>query len=173
MQGTAIKVGSGESARYAQATVNVDPATGLPPAGAGDASEATLQLILTEIGDTNTLLGTTVDTLAETPLMAASDLTGHNVSRTGAGETSMVAAVASQTTRVHAYAVTVPGAGTVEIRSGASGTVLRKHIFPAAGGLERNHRERPYGKTGANTALMFYWSGSGEAHIDFDYVTSA
>jgi hypothetical protein len=107
----------------------------------------------------------------ETSLLTASGLTSGNVSRTGSGVTEMVAAASGETARLHRYAVTVPGAGTVEIRDGS--TAIRKHVFPAAGGMVREFSDRPYAKTTANTALNFYWSGSGEANIDFEYVRSA
>jgi hypothetical protein len=125
--------------------------------------------LLTEIRD---ILNTP---LSETPPPSTeltSELSVGNVSRTGAGETTMAAAVASQTTKLYEYAVTVPGAGTIEIRNGAGGTVLRKHVFPDKGGLHKSFRSRPYAVTGVNTALVFYWSGTGEANIDYDFETS-
>lgn len=141
--------------------------------GSGDASAAKQDEQTAVLEDIETALTAPVSELPKTPLLSESDMVAGNVSRTGAGETTMVAAVSGQTTKLHAYAVTVPGPGTVEIRNGTGGTVLRKHVFPDKGGLIRDERERPYAKTGTNTALVFYWSGSGEANIDFDTKTGA
>lgn len=140
------------------------PTTSTGPAGAALATEETL-------GNVETALTTPATSIPHFGLDATLDYTPGNVSRSGAGETTMVSATASQTTRLYQYAVTVPAAGTVEIRDGASGTVKRKHIFAAAGGIVRDDRAgRPWAVTTANTALVFYYSGTGEANIDFDYV---
>lgn len=150
---------------------DVDVASSALPTGASTSANQTSAL--TKLDTLHTDLTTPATELPKTPLMGTSDLTASNVSRSGVGETSMVAATTSQTTKLYGYAVTVPGAGTVEVRDGVGGTALRKHIFPAAGGIIRDVRSRPYAKTTANTALVFYWSGTGEANIDFDYVTGA
>lgn len=147
---------------FAQAVTNVDSSG----TAVDLATEATLLDVLTA-------LETPATALPPTPLMTTSDMLHGNVSRTGAGETEMVNQVSGQTTKLYMYALTVPGAGTVEIRDGTAGTVLRKHVFSAAGGIVLDFNSRPYAKTTANTDLTFYWSGSGEANIDFDYVTSA
>lgn len=166
-------------ARVVQEVYLIDPATKKPGfpggggGGGGDATEATQLEVLAAVEGVQAALEAPVDELPPEPLMPDSDMTAGNVSRSGAGETSMVAATTAQTTKLYCYAVTVPGAGTVEIRDGAGGAALRKHIFPATGGIIRDVRSRPYAKTTANTALMFYWSGSGEANIDFDYVKGA
>jgi hypothetical protein len=128
-------------------------------------SSGGVEALLTEIRDS------TAPAPVETTLKDASGLTNGNVSQTGSGATQMVAAASGETTRLHRYTVTVPGAGTVEIRDNT--TAIRKHIFPAAGGIVREFSDRPHAKTTANTALNFYWSGSGEANIDFEYVRSA
>lgn len=133
----------------------------------GYALEATQASVLAELQTPST-------SQPDFELADASDLTSAAVSRNGAGETTMVTATASQTTRLHQYSIVVPAAGTVEIRDGASGAVLRKHVFSAANmGIDKHFRVRPYAKTTVNTALIFYWSGTGQAEIEFDYIKSA
>jgi hypothetical protein len=153
-----------------QGPVEVTAANPLPVSATIDtgdlATEASLQNLITAVSQPAT-------EIPHEALDATLDVTHANVSRTGAGETTMVSATSSQTTRLHEYIVTVPGAGTVEIRDGASGTALVKHIFAAADGVGREFNGRPWGVTTANTALIFYWSGSGEANIDFFYKKSA
>lgn len=150
----------------------IDPNTKRPvmPGALDNETFALLSSMDDQLQLQSTLLGTPATELPKRPLLSASDLTYAAVSRSGAGETTMVSATASQTTKLYRYSVTTPAAGTVEIRDGASGTALRKHVFPAAGGLVMDLMERPYAKTTANTALVFYWSGTGQAEIEFDHV---
>lgn len=161
-------------------TIEIDPNTVLNVLGplteaqaqgiAGDlAKDQTLQSSIDKENEILQELQTPVDNANFVPLLNTSGMQSHNVSRTGAGVEVMVGAQAGEVTRLYRYAITVPGAGTVEIRSGTD--VRRRHKFPSSngGGIVRDLSSRPYAVTDANTALNFYWSGSGEAHIDFEY----
>ncbi len=122
------------------------------------------------------LLASNVTSLPHFTLDATSDLSNGNVSRSGTGEIQMLAAGgAGVTHKIHRYAIIVPAAGTVEIRDGAvgaSGAMRRKHVFTGKGGIDRIFDPRPYAKGTAATAMSFYWSGTGDANIDFDYASN-
>lgn len=132
----------------------------------GLALEATQQDILTELqGQATSIPHFALDT--------ATDLTRAFDDGSTAAEESLVAAVASQTTRVHRIIAQAAGACNIELRDGSAGTVLRKLVFPAAGAYVLEFDPRPYAKTTANTALYWYRSAAVACSIEIDYVTSA
>ena len=110
---------------------------------------------------------------ADEPLWTTSDLTDLRINTASSGDNTIVAAVASQTTRVHALRLNVAGAVIVQIKDGA-GTVLEVFNFAGAGGsMFLDFRGRPYYKTTANTALIINLSGAVQVDGRIEYVTSA
>jgi hypothetical protein len=136
------------------------------PTAAGDASESTQQEILAE-------LQTPVESVPHEALDATTDLSHSYSTSSASGEVSLVAATASQTTRVHRMVISAAGATTIELRNGASGTALRTIEFPAAGAYVFDFSSRPYLVTTANTALMRNSSAAVKVTVELDYVKSA
>jgi hypothetical protein len=108
----------------------------------------------------------------DNPLIVTSDLTALRINVSASGDTSLVAAVAAQTTRVHALRLSVAGAVIVQIKDGA--TVLEVFNFGAAGGsIVIPFRSRPHYKTTANTALNINLSAAVQVDGRIEYVTTA
>jgi hypothetical protein len=155
-------------------------------AGTSDTTEATQLLVKTAVetiandgateatqADILAALETQATSIPHEALDATTDLTVVSGTRSTSGETSLVGATASQTTRVHEILVTAAGAVTVSLLDGSGGTVLRKMVFPDKGGIHRKFRARPYAKTTANTALYFSTNAAVQVDIEIDYVKSA
>lgn len=160
--------------RTADATaVDVSTGAGAVDTGTQRTTLASDDPAVAKLGEVLTELQTTPDELPKTPAMAATDFTRAFGSGSTVAEASLVAAVASQTTKVYEIRATTAGAGYIELRDGSAGTVLRRIDFPAAGAWELRFRERPYAKTTANTALYWYRSAAVAMTIEIDYITSA
>ncbi len=140
---------------------------------AAPGTEASLQDIIDLLTTIETDLSTPAAVLPQTPLITTSDLTHAFVTSSSSGEQDMVAATASQTTKLYRYTITAAAATVVEIRDGPSGAALRTIEFPGAGAYVFDLMERPYAKTTANTKLVRNSTVATKVTIDFDYVTSA
>jgi len=108
-------------------------------------------------------------------LLSTSDLTRLVITNAAAsGNTTLVAAVAAQTTRVHRLRLSVAGACIVKITDGAGGTVLETFNFAGnGGGVVLDLSDRPYYKTTANTALVLNVSAAVQVDGVLEYVTAA
>lgn len=123
-------------------------------------------------GDAANGLDVDVTRLPSTPLLATSDLTATRINTAGAGDTAIVAAVAGQTTRVHALRLSVAGAVIVQIKTGA--TVQEVFNFAGNGGsVNLNFNERPYWKTAVNEAININLSAAIQVDGAIQTVTSA
>lgn len=107
------------------------------------------------------------------PLWSTSDLSFLTVTNAAAsGDTSLVAAVASQTTRVYSMRLSVAGATVITIKRGS--TTLEKFNMAGAGGaVVLDLRDRPYYKTATNEALVLNSSTAVQIDGVLEYVTSA
>lgn len=142
-------------------TLSVDE-DGEPAAGGGDASEATLQDILTE-------LETPVDYLPPQPVTNDSTLTRGTIAITTATDTTLVSGTASQTTRLHRIAITVSAACTITFKSAS--TSLGAFDFPSTGGvLVLDFNSYPWFRTAAAEALVLTTSAAINVKGVFDYV---
>ncbi len=119
------------------------------------------------------LLATPATQLPKTPLLNPTDLTYTFNSSSATTTRSLVAAVASQTTRGHRLRITAAGATTLTFTDGSGGTVLDTYEFPAAGAFVMDFSERPYFSTSANTALHVISSAAVKTTVALYYVTSA
>lgn len=104
-------------------------------------------------------------------LLATSDLSAAVVNISSATTTPIVAAVASQTTRVHRMRLNVAAAQSITVKDGS--TTLEVINFTAAGFLTYDFSSRPWYKTTANTALNFTTTTTGQVNGVVEYVTSA
>lgn len=108
----------------------------------------------------------------DTPLWPTIDLTGLHINTAASGDTTLVAAVASQTTRVHRLKISVAGPVVVQIKDGA--TVLDVFHFVGNGrNVILDFSSRPWYVTTANTALVINLSGAVQVDGRVEYVTSA
>lgn len=148
----------------------------LPDAGRVASTESLSVTLATEDATTQsdilTELQTPVDALPPITPQATSPYTTVTGTRTTSGETSLVSATASQTTRVYRGHITAAGAVTVSLLNGSGGTVLRKWVFKAAGGFDILESPHPYAVTGANTALYFSTDAAVSVDITLDYIKS-
>lgn len=164
---------------------------GLEPVESNDASGAVSNVNLTEVGGTavnaaaaalgqiptelfdslgNAVLYTSpVDT--EPVLLAISRLTQVTLNISSATTTAVVAAVASQTTRVYRARIYVTGANTLTVKNGA--TTLEVIPFAGAGSLVLDIESDPYWATSVNAALNITTSTSATVNGVIEYVTSA
>lgn len=105
-------------------------------------------------------------------LLTTNDMTGLRINTAALGDTALVSATASHTTRVHALRLNVAGAVIVQIRDGA--TVLEVFNFGAAGGsAQLEFRDRPYYVGTVNTALNINLSAAVQVDGRIEYVKSA
>lgn len=108
----------------------------------------------------------------DNPLWTTTGLTGLRIATAVAGDNTLVAAVAGQTTRVHRLKLSVAGAVSVQIKDGA--TVLDVFNFAGVGGsVVLDFSSRPWYVTSANTALVINLSGAVQVDGRVEYVTSA
>lgn len=110
-------------------------------------------------------ISATVTELPHQPSDAVSDLTYAYQSRSTTGTTSIVAGVASQTTRLHRMILNWAGACTVEIVNGA-GTSLFKLTPTGAGFYDTGYCERPLCVTPTNSALQLKTTGAVAVEIN-------
>lgn len=123
--------------------------------------------------DLLTALTTPATELPKTPLMPTSDLANSFNSSSASTTRELVAATASQTTRVHQIVASAAGATTLEFKDGSGGTTLFTLEFPAAGAYVLDFTERPYLKTSANTALHVISSNAVKTTVTVRRITSA
>lgn len=122
--------------------------------------------------DIETALTTPVTELPPEPLQATTDLTITTIAKNTSGDTTLVAAVSGQTTRVHRMKFTCDGANVVLIKRGS--TVLDRFRFPASGGAAvLEFSSRPWYVTGANEALVINTSTTANVDGSVETVTSA
>lgn len=163
----------------ADQTINTLPAAGRVAeaeslsVALSDEDQADVATELALLGSIDTTLATPATSLPHFALDATNDLTSVTVTRSTSGETSAVSATASQTTRVHRGHITAAGAVTVSLLDGSGGTVLRKWVFPAAGGWDLIFDPRPYAITSANTALYVSTDAAVAVNFTLDYIKSA
>lgn len=118
------------------------------------------------------VLGAPTGTFAhDNPLFLASDLAAVRINTAAAGDTTLVAAVASQTTRVHALRLSALLSNTVQVKDGV-GTILEVFVIPAGGSVKLDFRSRPYYKTTTNTALIINLSAATQVDGRIEYITS-
>lgn len=119
------------------------------------------------------LLATPATQLPKTPLLTTTDLSYVFNSSSVSTTRSLVAAVASQSTRGYRMALTAAGATTLTFTDGSGGTTLYTVEFPAAGAYVFDLDERAYFATSANTALHVISSAAVKTTVALYYVTSA
>ena len=118
------------------------------------------------------LLATPATQLPKTPLLSPSDLTYVFNSSSASTSRSLVAAVASQTTRGYRMVVTAAGATTLSFTDGSGGSTLYTFEFPAAGAFILDLDSRAYFATSANTALHVISSAAVKTTVALYYLTS-
>lgn len=105
------------------------------------------------------------------PVSAADTTLTYGIANiTTSGDTTLVSATASQTTRLHSLYCTIDGATVVTLKS-ATTAISATFRFPASGGFI-NWAYGPYWrvKTAANEALVFNSSAAVNANCNFTYV---
>jgi len=106
------------------------------------------------------------------PLFTTADVTQTRINTATSGDTTLVAGVASQTTRVHSLRLNVAGAVIVQVKTGS--TIREVFNFAGNGGsMVLDLRDRPYYKTAANEAFIINLSTNVQVDGVVEYVTSA
>lgn len=153
----------------------IDPVTKLPmaPGVASDGATANKQDEQTDLlGEIKTALTTPATELPPEHLQATTGLTVTIIKESTTGDTTLVAAVSGQTTRVHRMKFTCDGACLVLIKRGS--TELDRFRFPASGGAAvLEFSSRPWYVTGANEALVINTSTTANVDGSVETVTSA
>ena len=122
--------------------------------------------------DIETALTTPVDGGELVPLLKTTDLTVTTIAKSASGDTTLVAAVSGQTTRVHRMKFTCDGANLVTVKVGS--TVVDRFRFPASGGAAvLEFSSRPWYVTGANETLVINSSTTANVDGSIETVTSA
>lgn len=115
----------------------------------------------------------TIPTQVTQALLNPTDLSRASLSTSSSGDSTVVAAVSGQTTRVHRMWISVAGAVTITPKRGStsftplvfSGATTAPFLMP--------FDARPYYVTGSNEAFILNLSGAVAVNIAVDYVTSA
>jgi hypothetical protein len=155
----------GVSAADAVVVVNADGTIATP------ASDATQQLMLTELQNIDSAVSTPVSELPPPALSTTKRLARAVASSSTATTTSLVSATASQTTRLHRAIISCAGACLVEL---LDGTTNAKTIrFPGSGVAILDFAAEPWVITSVNTALQFKTSAAVQVDVDVEYVKSA
>lgn len=153
----------------------IDPVTKLPMApgvASGGATETEQQAQTELLGDIETALTTPVDALPPQPLQATTGLTVTTIAKNTSGDTTLVAAVSGQTTRVHRMKFTCDAANLVLIKRGS--TTIDRFRFPASGGAAvLEFSSYPWYVTAANEALVINTSTTANVDGSVETVTSA
>lgn len=106
------------------------------------------------------------------PPWATSDLTPSRIDVAAAGDNVLVAAVPSQTTRVHRLRLSPANSVVIQIKDGA--TVLETFNYTAGGPcISLDFSARPHYRTTVGTALNIHLSGAVQVDGRIEYVTSA
>ena len=163
-------------ARWARPVVIVDATTGAPVSGGGggggDATAAKQDEQTVLLGDIETALTTPVAELPPQPLQATTGLTVTTIAKNTSGDTTLVAAVSGQTTRVHRMKFTCDGANLILIKRGS--TEIDRFRYPASGGaLVLDFSSYPWYVTAANEALVINTSTTANVDGSIETVTSA
>lgn len=105
-------------------------------------------------------------------LWANSDLTALRINNSAsASQLSLVAGVASQTTRIHSLRLNAPAAVTVTLKCGS--TVKEVFDLTAGGLINLPLRDRPYFKSLANEAVTLDFSAAVQVNGVIEYYTAA
>lgn len=116
------------------------------------------------------VLGTAANPLSTSNApLGTSDLTPFVINSSTAGTTTLVAAVAGQTTKVYRLRINVAGANVLTIKDGAN--VLETINFPGAGILTYDYATRPWYKTSLNSALTLTTSTTAQVNGVVDFIT--
>lgn len=107
------------------------------------------------------------------PLWSTTDLSVVAVSTAASGDTTLVSATASQTTRCYRLRLTAAGTVTAKITDGAAGTVLERFEMIAGQSVLLPLSDRPYHKGTANTAMILNLSAAIQVSGVYEYVKSA
>jgi hypothetical protein len=109
---------------------------------------------------------------AAAPLRATAGVTGAVVNTAAAGDTTLVAAVAGQTTRVHRIWFVVGGATTLTLRRGAT-ALTGPMPFNGPGSFVLDFSERPHFVTGVNEAFILASTSAAQVSGRIEFVTGA
>lgn len=148
---------------------NVSGTVTLPTGASTAALQTTGNATLVNI---ETALNTPATQLPKTPLLDPTDLLYVFNSSSASTTRSLVAAVASQTTRGYRMAVSAAAATTLTFTDGSGGATLYTVEFPAAGAYVFDLDSRAYFETTANTALHVISSAAVKTTVALFYVTS-
>lgn len=108
------------------------------------------------------------------PLRTAAALSSAIITNAGlTAEVAVVAAVASQTTRIYRLKLSVAGATIVTIKDGAGGTTLEKFNFSGnGGGFILDLSAEPWYVTSVNKAFIIQSSAAVQVDGRAEYLTS-
>lgn len=132
----------------------------------------TIAAVSTSVPAANNTLGLTTIPVGM-PLWSATDLTVLRINNSAtSGDTTLVAAVSAQTTRVYRMRLSVAGATIVQIKDGS--TVLEVFNFAGNGGaLILDLSDRPYYKGSTNANFVLNSSAAVQVDGMLGYVQSA
>lgn len=154
------------------AKVLSDSLTTVDGSAAPTGSEAQYAKMAYGAQGTATTVQDTAPLPAAEPLRKTADLTGAAINVSASGDSTLVAAVASQTTRVHRMWFVVGGATNITIKRGS--TALTGAIpFNAGGSFVLDMSQRPHFITGTNEAFVIGSSAAVQISGRVEYVTSA
>ncbi len=100
-------------------------------------------------------------------------LTGAVISASSSGDNTLVAAVASQTTRVHRLYLVSAGTVSVTFKNGAGTALTGAMPLIANQGIMMDFSSEPWFVTSANTAFIVNLSGAVAVTGRVEYVTGA
>jgi hypothetical protein len=107
------------------------------------------------------------------PLWSTTDLSRFLIDTASSGDTPMVSATASQTTRGHRLRLTAAGTVVVKITDGAAGAVLERFDMIAGQTIHLPLSDRPYHKGTANTIMMLNLSAAVQVSGVYEYIKAA
>jgi len=135
----------------------------------GSAPGAMTDVNISEVG------GVTVPS-GNLPVLAArlnaDDMTEVRINQSASGDTTVIAAVAAQTTKIYAISLSVAAPTVIQIKNGA-GSVLQEWPLAQNGGFVLTFMSRPWYTTSANTAFIINSSAAISVQGRAYYVTSA
>ncbi|HEY9219553.1 MAG TPA: hypothetical protein VIO94_16010 [Phenylobacterium sp.] len=157
----------------------VDVGTDVPVSdAAAEASLSSIDTKLTDVASETTLqavqaaLETPADELPPEPLLATSSLTAATIAKSTSGDTTLVAAVSGQTTRVHRMKFTCDAAALILVKRGS--TTIDRFRFPSTGGAAiLEFSQQPWYVTAGNEAFVINSSTTANIDGSVEYVTSA
>lgn len=104
--------------------------------------------------------------------LSTTDLTGAAITFAASGDNTVVAAVASQTTKVYRMYFVVAGATNITIKNGAGASLTGAVPLAANGGMMLDFSSRPWYTTSTNTAFIINSSAAVQVSGRVEYVTS-